>query len=55
MSYKGPQLEILVRDPRQDNTADVIAKLFTYIKASPAKVGVFLKDQEDGDLTHSAL
>lgn len=55
MNYKGPQLEILVRDPKQDNTTDVIEKLFAYIKARPAKVGVFLKDQEDGDLTHQVL
>lgn len=55
MDYDGPQLEILVRDPKLDNTADVIDKLLSNVKASSegaaAKVGVFLKDKEDGDLT----
>ena len=51
MNYEGPQLEILIRDAKQDNTAEVIDKLLSNINANPAKVGVFLKDQEDGDLT----
>ncbi len=55
MDYKGPELEILVRDTKQDNTAEVIEKLFSFIKAKPAKIGLFLKDQEDGDLTSQVL
>jgi len=51
MNYKGPELEILVRDTKQDNTPEIIEKVLSYIKVNPAKVGVFLKDQEDGDLT----
>lgn len=55
MNYTGPELEILVRDVRQDNTAEVIDKLLSFIKVNPAKVGVFLKDQEDGNLTRQTL
>jgi len=52
MDYKGPELEILVRDIKQDNTVEIIDKVFSVVKSKPAKIGVFLKDQEDGDLTH---
>lgn len=31
MDYKGPGLEILVRDPKQENTAEVIEKLLSYV------------------------
>ncbi len=55
MNYKGPELEILVRDTKQDNTPEIIEKVLSYIKVNPAKVGVFLKDQEDGDLTAQTL
>ena len=57
MDYNGPQLEILVRDTKQDNTAEIIDKLVSYIPAASgsSKVGIFLKDQEDGELTTSVL
>lgn len=55
MDYKGPQLEILVRDIKQDNTPEVIDKLLGYVRGKPAKIGIFLKDQEDGDLTQHVL
>jgi hypothetical protein len=42
--YKGPSLEILVRDPKQDNTAEIIDKLLSFVRNKPSKVGVFLKD-----------
>ena len=42
--YKGPQVEILVRDLKQDNTNEVIEKVLSFIKVKPAKVGLFLKD-----------
>ena len=54
MDYEGPQLEILVRDTKQDNTKDIIAKLMDNVKGSH-KVGIYLKDKEDGDLTAAAL
>jgi hypothetical protein len=44
MDYKGPELEILIRDIKQDNTSEVIEKVLSHIKVKPAKVGVFLKD-----------
>lgn len=53
IDYEGPALEILVRDPKQDNTGDVISKIFSYVKGS--KIGVFLRDKEDGDLTAQTL
>ena len=55
MNYDGPQLELLVRDPKQDNTAEVLDKLFSFVKVSNAKIGIFLKDKEDGELTAAAL
>jgi len=55
MNYKGPELEIIVRDPKQDNTAEVIEKVFGFIKSRPAKIGVYLKDQVDSDLTEQVL
>ena len=55
MNYKGPQLEILVRDIKQDNTPEVIDKLLGYVKAKPAKIGIFLKDQDDGEITTHVL
>lgn len=55
MDYKGPELEILVRDTKQENTAQVIEKVLSHIKAKPAKVGLYLKDQEDGDLSRQLL
>jgi hypothetical protein len=52
MNYDGPPLEILVRDPKQDNTADIIAQVFSNVKAKGTpKIGIFLKDKDDGDLT----
>ena len=53
MDYNGPQLEILVRDPKQDNTSEIIDKLVSFIPANsgPGKVGIYLKDPEDGELT----
>lgn len=55
MNYEGPRLEILVRDIKQDNTAEIIEKVLSNIEAKPAKIGVFLKDKEDGDLTSATL
>lgn len=53
--YKGPQVEILVRDLKQDNTNEVIDKVLSNIKVKPAKVGLFLKDEEDGDFTSKVI
>ena len=55
MDYNGPQLEVIVRDTRQDNTAEVIEKVLSSVTASPAKIGIFLKDKVDGDLTQATL
>ena len=53
--YKGPQVEILVRDLKQDNANEVIDKVLSNVKAKPAKIGLFLKDEEDGDFTAKVL
>lgn len=55
MDYEGPQLEVLIRDTKQDNTPQIIEKLLSYIKSSPAKVGIYLKDKVDGDMTQATL
>jgi hypothetical protein len=55
MDYTGPSMETVVRDPKQDNTAQVLDKVLSYVKGSPAKIGVFLKDKIDGDLTQATL
>lgn len=52
MDYDGPSIELLVRDPKGENSAEVIEKLLSFVKAGKnAKVGIFLKDKEDGELT----
>jgi len=53
--YRGPHVEILIRDLKQDNTNEVIEKVLSNIRSRPAKIGLFLKDQEDGDLTAKVL
>lgn len=55
MDYEGPQLEVLVRDTKQDNTPQIIEKVLSYVKGSPAKVGIYLKDKIDGDMTQATI
>lgn len=53
MNYEGPSMEILVRDPKGENSAEVIEKLMSFVKGGKhAEVGIFLKDKDDGDLTN---
>jgi hypothetical protein len=39
--YKGPHVEILIRDLKQDNTNEIIEKVLSNIRAKPAKIGLF--------------
>lgn len=55
MNYDGPSMEILVRDPKGENSAEVIEKLLSNVSGRNAKIGVFLKDKDDGDLTTGTL
>ena len=55
MDYEGPSMEVLVRDTKQDNTAQIIEKVLSFVKGSPAKVGIYLKDKVDGDLTQATM
>lgn len=55
MDYSGPELEIILKDPKQDNKDEIIEKVFSHVKGSPAKVGIFQKDKPDGDLTQAVL
>ena len=55
MNYDGPPLEVLARDVKQDNTNELIEQVLSNVKGSPAKVGIFLTDKEDGDFTAATL
>ena len=55
MDYEGPSMEVLVRDTKQDNTAQIIEKVLSFVKGSPAKVRIYLKDKVDGDLTQATM
>jgi hypothetical protein len=50
MDYEGPHLEIIVRDPKQDNTQQVIEKVLDNV-SERAGVCLFQKDKIDGPLT----
>lgn len=52
--YDGPQLEIILRSTKPDNTPEVIEKLFSFIK-NGSKIAIYQKDQSDGDLTDQTL
>jgi Xaa-Pro aminopeptidase len=52
IGYEGPLIEIFVRDPKNESASDIATKILAKLE-SDAKVGLFLKDKEDGDLTKS--
>lgn len=54
MNYEGPQLDLVVRDPKTDSAADIVQKILGQL-ADKAKVGLYLKDKEDGELTKASL
>jgi hypothetical protein len=54
MSYEGPQIEIFVRDPKTESASDIATKILAKLESN-SKVGLFLKDKEDGDLTKSVF
>ena len=51
--YDGPQLEIILRSNKPDNTPEVVDKLLSHVKGG--SVAVYLKDASDGELTDQTL
>ena len=53
--YSGPQLEIVLRTTKPDNTVEILQSIFTHLEEGSKKVALFQKDQSDGELTDATL
>lgn len=51
--YSGPTLEIMARDVKQEPIPDFVKRVMQTIPNSISKVGTFLKDKIDGELTQT--
>ena len=49
--YSGPTLEIMARDVKQEPVPDFVKRVMQKIPNTISKVGTFLKDKIDGELT----
>ena len=56
MDYDGPQLEIVLRDPKSENTDQIVEGVLSEIpNTNKSMVAMYLKDKPDGPLTTSLL
>lgn len=55
MEYDGPKLEIFLRDMKQDNSKELLQQMFSNLTKTPSKLGMFLKDKPDGDISQKAI
>ena len=51
--YKGPTLEIIARDVKQEPVPDFVKRVINKVPTSVNSVGTFLKDKIDGELTQT--
>lgn len=54
MDYDGPQLEIILRDSKTENTPQVIEQVLNHANHG-RKIGIYLKDKVDGPLTQAVI
>lgn len=52
--YTGPQLDIILRTTKPDNTEEILHQIFAHTQKG-GKVAIFQKDQSDGELTDATL
>ena len=55
MDYSGPELDIMIRDMKNEQVADFVTRVMNVVPEDVTKFGTFQKDQIDGDLTKEVL